>query len=97
MTQVWFARVRSLTGPGSRMTPVSREGWLVVAGFIGAMAAGAVAMGALMLSGAFALGIISFVVIAIVVGGTFLWLSVTHGDNTRTAADYRHVRQGGST
>ena len=97
MTQVWFARVRSLTGPGSRMTPVSREGWLVVAGFIGAMVVGATAMGALMLSGAFALGIISFVVIAILAGGAFIWLSVTHGDNTRTAADYRSMRQGGTT
>ena len=97
MTQVWFARVRLLTGPGSRMTPVSREGWLVVAGFIAAMIIGAVAMGALMLSGAFALGIISFVVIAIIAGGAFIWLSVTHGDNTRTVADYRSKRQGGTT
>jgi hypothetical protein len=79
------------------MTPVSREGWLVVAGFVAAMVVGAVAMGALMLSGAFALGIISFVVIAIVAGGTFISLSVTHGDNTRTVADYRRMRQGGST
>ena len=97
MTQVWFARVRSLTGPGSRMMPVSREGWLVVAGFVAAMIIGAAAMGALMLSGAFALGIISFVVIAIIAGGAFIWLSVTHGDNTRTVADYRRMRQGGST
>jgi hypothetical protein len=97
VTQVWFARVRSLTGPGSRMTPVSREGWLVVAGFIGAMVVGATVMGALMLSGAFALGIISFVVIAIIAVGAFIGLSVTHGDNARTAADYRSMGQGGST
>ncbi len=97
MTQVWFARVRSLTGPGSRMTPVRREGWLVVAGFVAAMVIGAVLMGALMFSGAFALGIICFAAIAIVAGGTFIWLSVTHGDNTRTVADYRRMHQGGST
>ena len=29
-------------------------------------------------------------------GGGFIWASVTHGDDTRTAADYRGMRQGGS-
>ena len=97
MTQVWFARVRSLTGPGSRMTPVSREGWLVVAAFIAAMLVGAIAMASLMLSGVPALGIAIFVGLAILGGGFFLWASVAHGDQTRTAADYRGMHQGGTT
>ena len=97
MSQVWFARVNALSGPGSRMTPVSREGWLVVAVFVAAMAVGALTFGILMSRGDIALGVILYAAFAILGGGFFLWASVAHGDRTRTALDYRNMRQGGPT
>jgi hypothetical protein len=97
VSQVWFARVRSLSGPGSRMTPVSREGWMVVAGFVIAMLVGALLFAALMTAGSVVLGVALFALVAILAGGGFIWAAIAHGDNQRTAADYRRMGKGGST
>jgi len=97
VSQVWFARVRSLSGPGSRMAPVSREGWMVVAGFVVAMLVGALLFATLMAAGNVALAVALFVLVAILAGGGFIWAAVAHGDNTRTAADYRRMHQGDPT
>ena len=96
MSKVWFARVRSLSGPGSRMTPVSREGWMVVAGFIAAMLVGALMFVSLMLTDHGAAAVILFALFAIAGAGGFLWASIAKGDATRTAADYRRMKQGGT-
>ncbi len=91
---VWFAKLSDRGGPGTRMTPVSREGWYVVAGFVAAMAIGALLFTMLMMQGNVALGVIVYAAIAIVGGGAFLWASLAHGDKTRTVLDYRRERSG---
>jgi hypothetical protein len=89
---IWFAKL-SNTGVGNpRMTPVSREGWLVVAGFVVAMALGALVFTAMMIQGNVALGVIIYVAFAVLGGGVFLWASIAHGDKTKTVMDYRRER-----
>ena len=95
MTQVWFARLSSRGRGGARMTPVSREGWLVVAGFVAAMLVGALLFVWQMVADHVALAVVLFALFAVAGGGGFLWASVARGDFTRTAADYRAMRAPG--
>jgi hypothetical protein len=79
------------------MVPVSREGWLVVFGFVAAMAVGGATFIALALAGSFVPGIGIFVLLAAAGGGTFILLAMRKGDRTRTVEDYRKARLGSST
>jgi hypothetical protein len=92
--QYWFAKLASRGAGGPRMAPVTREGWLVVAGFITGMAVGGILFLTLMLSDHVAPAVIVFAAVAIASGGGFLWASVAKGDTTRTVADYRTMRKG---
>jgi len=96
-SKIWFAKLSNRGVGNPRMTPVSREGWLVVGGFVAAMLIGAILFATLMAMGAVALGVSAFAVFAVIGAGGFLWASVARGDKTRTAADYRRMRQGGPT
>ena len=95
--QFWFARLSSRGVGGPRMTPVSGEGWLVVAAFVAAMVVGALLFIWQMIADHVAVAVVLFAFFAIVGGGGFIWASLVKGDMTRTAADYRRMRQGGST
>jgi hypothetical protein len=75
------------------MTPVSREGWYVVAGFGAALFVGATLFAVLLIVGAVLVAVVLYALIAVIAGGTFIWASVAHGDNSRTAADYRAMRR----
>ena len=90
--QVWFAAL-SKTGVGNpRMSPVSREGWLVVGTFVVCMVVGGLSLLGFGLADRFAIGIGLFVVLAIA-GASFLWWAAyAHGDTTRTVAEYRAMR-----
>jgi hypothetical protein len=92
---IWFAAL-SRTGVGNpRMSPVSREGWLVVATFVGCMVAGGLSLLGFGLADHFVVGIGLFVVLAIAGAAFFLWAAYAHGDTTRTVADYRAARVSG--
>jgi hypothetical protein len=91
-SRYWFARTRSASRGGARMTPVSREGRLVVAGFVAAILAGGVVFLLLMLTGNVVAAVILYAAVAILAGGGFLWAAVARGDTTRTVADYRAMR-----
>ena len=93
-SRYWFARLPSRGVGGARMSPVSREGWLGVAGFVGAMLVGALLFAALMLTDRVGLAIIVFALFAIAGAGGFLWASVAKGDTTHTVAEYRAMRKG---
>ncbi|MEJ0098149.1 MAG: hypothetical protein WDM84_09880 [Bauldia sp.] len=96
-SRYWFA-ILSRSGVGNpRMTPVSREGWLVVGGFVAAMLVGALLFVWQMIADHVAAGVILFALFAIIGAGGFLWASVAKGDRTRTVADYRAMRRGGTT
>ncbi|MEJ0012591.1 MAG: hypothetical protein WDM94_08185 [Bauldia sp.] len=95
-SRYWFA-VLSRTGVGNpRMSPVSSEGWLVVAGFVASMFVGALLFVWLMIADHPAAGVILFVLFAVVGAGGFLWASVARGDKARTVAEYRAMRSGGT-
>lgn len=96
-TQYWFARLPNRGRGGARMSPVSREGWLVVAGFVAAMLVGALLFAALMFADHVAAAVITFALFALAGGGGFLWASVAKGDTSRTVADYRALRRGRTT
>jgi len=97
MGDFWFARRFPVGHPRNAMAPVSREGWLVVCGFVAAMLIGGAAFVALSVGGMPVLGIVTFVAVAAIAGGTFIALSVRRGDHQRTVADYRRTRAGAPT
>jgi hypothetical protein len=92
--QYWFAALNRKGYRNPRMTPISREGWLVVAGFVLSMLVGALLFAALMLTNHVALAVIVFALFAITGASGFLWASVAKGDTTRTVAEYRAMRKG---
>ena len=96
-SKIWFAKLSNRGVGNPRMTPVSREGWLVVGGFVAAMLVGALLFVWQMIADHVAAGVILFALFAVIGAGGFLWASVARGDKTRTAADYRRMRQGGPT
>lgn len=89
----WFAKLPSRGVGGPRMAPVTREGWLVIAGFIASMAVGALLFVALMVTDHVAPAVIAFALFALVGASGFLWAAVAKGDTTRTVADYRATKQ----
>ena len=90
--QIWFAAT-SRRGVGNpRMSPVSREGWLVLVTFLCCMVAGGLSLLGFGLADNFVVGIGIFVVLAIAGASFMLWAAYAHGDKTRTVADYRAMR-----
>lgn len=85
----WFARRFPIGHPRNGMSPVSREGYLVVFGFMGAMMLGGLAFVALALMGQFFAGAAAFVALTALGAGAFIWLAQAKGDHARTVADYR--------
>jgi membrane protein implicated in regulation of membrane protease activity len=77
------------------MSPVSREGWLIVFGFVAAMIASAVGLLWLGIIGKPLWGLVLFVVVAIIAGTMFVRTANRKGDHQRTVADYRKQRPGG--
>jgi hypothetical protein len=91
-SRYWFARTGPLgRGPGLT-TPVSREGWLVVAASATAMLAGVLLFLALMLTGNVVVAVILYATVAILAGASLLWAAVAKGDSSRTVADHRAMR-----
>jgi hypothetical protein len=88
----WFARRFPVGTARSGMSPVSREGWLVVATFVGGMVLGGLAFLLLGLNGQFIAGIIVFVLMAIFSGGMFIGMAMSRGDQVNTVEDYRAGR-----
>lgn len=95
MTGQWFARRFPVGHPRNAMSPVRREGYLVVALFLTAMALGAAAFAALALLGLFFAGIVIFAALAALGAGAFIWLAHVKGDRARTVADYRKTNAEG--
>ena len=95
-SRYWFAILNRKGYGNPRMTPVSREGWFVVVGFLVAMFIGALLFVWQMFADHAAAGVILFALFAIIGGGGFLWASVAKGDRTRTAAEYRAMRKAGT-
>ncbi len=94
-TQIWFAATSKRGVGNPRMSPVSREGWLVLTTFITCMVVGGLSLLGFGLADQFVVGIGLFVVLAIA-GASFLWWAAyAHGDATRTVAEYRAMRQSG--
>ncbi len=90
----WFARKFPVSQAGAnRMEPVSREGWMVVWGFVGLMGFGALAL----FVAAFAfrepiLGFMIFLICASFGMTGFLVLAVQRGDKQHTVDDYKAGR-----
>ena len=89
MAKYWFARQRLDRPFNRRMTPISREGWLVVAGFGACMVIGGAAMAAFMATSMPLIGIAIFAALAITGGATFITLAYKRGDDQHSAEDYR--------
>jgi membrane protein implicated in regulation of membrane protease activity len=86
----WFARRFPVGQPGDRMDPISREGWLVVWGFAGALVLGFLAL--LIFTVAFQKPLIGFIILLVLtsLGMTaLLMLSKQRGDLKHTAAEYK--------
>jgi hypothetical protein len=93
-SRYWLARLSSRGVGGGRISPVSREGWLVVAGFVASVLVGALLFAGLMLTDHVASAVIVFALFAIAASSGSLWASVAKGDTTRTVAEYRAIRKG---
>lgn len=92
MTDYWFARRFPVGHSRNAMSPVSREGWLVVASFMASMILGGVAFVALAVNGDVIIGAVVFAAVSIMGGGAFIAAAVAKGDREHTVADYRAGR-----
>lgn len=91
----WFARRFPVSVGGDRMSPVTREGWLVVWAFVAAMVLGAVALFVATLAfQAPLIGFIIFLMLASFGMTGFLLLAKQRGDNHHTVEDYKAGRVG---
>jgi len=93
MARYWFARRFPVEVGGDRMSPISREGWIVVWSFVAAMALGAVALFVFTL--VFQKPLIGFIILLVLasLGMTaFLMLAQQRGDKQHTADDYKQGR-----
>lgn len=91
----WFARRFPLSVGGDRMSPVTREGWIVVWAFVAAMGLGAVALFvATLVFQKPLIGFIIFLVLASFGMTGFLLLAKQRGDNQHTVEDYKAGRVG---
>jgi membrane protein implicated in regulation of membrane protease activity len=89
----WFARRFPVGQPGDRMDPISREGWLVVWGFAGALVLGFLAL--LLFTLLFQKPLIGFIILLVLTSlamTALLMLSKQRGDHKHTAEDYRQGR-----
>ena len=86
----WFARRFPVGQPGDRMDPISREGWMVVWSFGGALVAGFLAL--LVFTLAFQRPLIGFIILLVLSSfamTAMLMLSKQRGDQKHTAAEYK--------
>ena len=93
MAKYWFARRFPLEVGGDRMSPISREGWLVVWSFVASLVVGFVAM--LLFTVVFQKPLIGFIILLVLasLGMTaFLMLAQQRGDKRHTAEDYKQGR-----
>ncbi len=90
----WFARRFPVTEVNAnRMGPVSTEGWMVVALFVGCMIAGAVGLFLFAFYfGVPVVGIVVMLVFGLAGGAAFLVLAGAKGDRQHTIEDYRSGR-----
>lgn len=92
-SRYWFARRFPLEAGGDRMSPISREGWLVVGAFVASMVLGAVALFVATL--VFQKPLIGFVILLVLssLGMTgLLMLAQQRGDKRHTVDDYKQGR-----
>lgn len=89
----WFARRFPLEVGGDRMSPVSREGWMVVWAFVAALVAGfaALLVFALILQKPL-VGFVIMLVLASFGMTAFLFLAQQRGDKRHTVEDYKQGR-----
>ena len=92
MSDYWFARRFPVGHSRNAMSPVSREGWLVVASFIASMVLGGIAFAALAVDGDVVIGAVVFAAVSILGAGAFIAAAVAKGDRNHTVADYRAGR-----
>lgn len=96
MSEYWFARRFPVGHSRNAMSPVSREGWLVVLAFLASMAVGGTAFAALAATGSVVLGAVLFAVVAALAGSMFITAAIAKGDRNHTVAEYRGGRVGRS-
>lgn len=96
MSEYWFARRFPVGHSRNAMSPVSREGWLVVLAFLASMAVGGTAFAALAVAGSVVLGAVLFAVVAALAALMFITAAVAKGDRNHTVAEYRSGRVGRS-
>ena len=96
MSEYWFARRFPVGHSRNAMSPVSREGWLVVLAFLASVAVGGTAFAALAATGSVVIGAVLFAVVAALAGSMFVTAAVAKGDRNHTVADYRSGRVGRS-
>ncbi len=98
MSKYWFARRFPVSEVNAnRMAPVSREGWLVVWGFVACEVLGALAF--VVASFVYrepAIGLIVFLILSGTGMTAFLALAMQKGDRLHTLDDYRAGRVGGA-
>ena len=92
MSEYWFARRFPVGHSRSAMSPVSREGWLVVLAFVASMLVGGAAFTALAITGDVVIGAVLFAVVAATAGSMLIAVSLRKGDRNHTVADYRAGR-----
>ena len=93
MARYWFARRFPLEVGGDRMSPVSREGWIVVWTFVAAMALGAIALFVATL--VFQKPLVGFIILLVLASMAmtgFLMLAQQRGDKRHTVDDYKQGR-----
>lgn len=88
-TEYWFARRFPLSDRRQSMSPVHWKGWVVVAGFVGAMMIGAVAFAWFGAHDEIVKGVALFVLAAFIGGLWFISVSRVRGDRIRCVKDYR--------
>ena len=88
----WFARRFAVGHPRNSVAPVSTEGWLMVAAFVGDMVAGAIVFLYLASVGETLMGALLFVVLAAAGAGALLFLVSRKSDHRHTIEDYRQGR-----
>ncbi len=88
MSEFWFARRFPVGNRRNSIAPVSREGRLVVAGFIFGMLLGALVFMAMAAAGELILGAATFAVIAGLAGGGFIIVAQKRADQKHTVDDY---------
>jgi hypothetical protein len=90
--EYWFAR-RLPAGRYRRgLAPVHRNGWYVIAAFLGCMLGGGLLFGFFMAMNRPLPGAVLYILCVVIGAGQFIYFSATRTDPARTLADYRAMK-----